>query len=35
MVAEHKGSTLLISKPAFGHDPEPVPSTTHPHNLFP
>jgi hypothetical protein len=28
-------STLLIPKPAIGHDPEPVPSTSHPHNLFP
>jgi hypothetical protein len=30
-----EGSTPLISKPAIGHDPEPVPSTSHPHNIFP
>jgi len=27
LVAESQGSTLLIPKSAFGHDPEPVPST--------
>jgi hypothetical protein len=26
LVAEPKGSTPLILKPAFGYDPEPVPS---------
>jgi hypothetical protein len=35
LVAESEGSTPLIQKPATGHDPEPVPSTSHPHNLFP
>jgi virulence-associated protein VagC len=33
-VAEPEGSTPLIPKPATAHDPEPVPSTSHP-NLFP
>jgi hypothetical protein len=32
-VAEHEGSTSLPPKPATGHDPESVPSTSHPHNL--
>jgi len=35
LVAEPEGSTPLIPKPATAHDPEPVPSTSHPHNLFP
>ena len=35
VVAEHKGSTPLISKPTTAHNPQPVPSTSHPHNLFP
>ena len=35
VVAEHKGSTLQIPQPTPAHDPEPVPSTSHPHNLFP
>jgi hypothetical protein len=26
MIAEPEGPTLLIPKPAIGHDPEPVPS---------
>jgi hypothetical protein len=30
LVAEPEGSTPLISKPAIGHDPEPVPSTSDP-----
>jgi hypothetical protein len=30
-----EGSTLPIAKPATGHDTEPVPSTSHPHNLLP
>ena len=34
MVAEHKGSTLLVPKPTTAHDPHPVPSISHPHNLF-
>jgi len=33
VVAEPKGSTPLTPKPAIGHDPEPVPSTSHPHYL--
>jgi hypothetical protein len=33
VVTEPEGSTPLIPKPAIGHDPEPVPSTSHPHNL--
>ena len=35
LVAEPDGSTPLIAKPVTAHDPEPVPSTSHPHNLFP
>jgi len=35
MAAENKGSTALISQPNTAHDPEPVLSTSHPHNLFP
>jgi len=35
MVAEQKGSTLLTPKPTTTHDPHPVPSISHPHNLFP
>jgi hypothetical protein len=31
LVTEPGGSTPLIQKPATGHDPEPVPSTSHPH----
>ena len=30
-----KCSTLLIPKPATAHDPQPVPSTSHPQSLFP
>jgi hypothetical protein len=35
LAAAPEGSTPLIPKPAIGHDPEPVPSTSHPLNLFP
>jgi hypothetical protein len=35
LVAECEGLTLWKSKPAFEHDPVPVASTSHPHNLFP
>jgi hypothetical protein len=35
MVAEPESSTPLIPKPATGHDPEPVPFTSHPHTLRP
>jgi len=35
LVAEPEGSTPLIRKPVTARDPEPVPSTSHPHNLFP
>jgi len=35
VVADTGGITPLIPKPANGHDPEPVPSTSHPHNLSP
>jgi hypothetical protein len=35
MVAEPESSTPLVPKPATGHDPEPVPTTSHPHNIFP
>jgi len=35
LIAEHNGSTPLIPKPTTAHDPEPVPSTSHPHSLFP
>jgi hypothetical protein len=35
MVAEPEVSTPLVLKSAIGHDPEPVPSIFHPHNLFP
>jgi hypothetical protein len=30
-----KGSTLLKPKPTIGHNPEIVPSTSHPHSLLP
>jgi hypothetical protein len=30
-----EGSTPVIPKSVIGHDPEPVPSTSHPHNLIP
>jgi hypothetical protein len=33
LVAEPEGSTPLIPEPATGHDPEPVPSTSHLHSL--
>jgi hypothetical protein len=33
VVAETADSTPLIPKPAFGHDPEPVPSTFDSHKL--
>jgi hypothetical protein len=33
--AEPEGSTPLMPKPATGHDPKPVSSTSHPNNLFP
>jgi hypothetical protein len=32
LVADLKGLTPLVPKPAIIHDPEPVPSTCHPHN---
>jgi hypothetical protein len=31
--AEPEGLTLLIPEPAIGHEPEPVPSASHPHNI--
>jgi len=34
LVAEPEGSTPLVPKLVTGNDPEPVPSTSHPHNLF-
>jgi hypothetical protein len=34
VVAEPEGSTPLIPKLIFGHDPEPILSASHPHNLF-
>jgi len=34
VVTELEDSTSLIPKPAIGHDPEPVPPTSHSHNLF-
>jgi len=33
VVADPQGSTLLIPKPATGHDPEPLPLFSDPHNL--
>jgi hypothetical protein len=33
-VAEPEVSTTLIRKPATGHDPDPVPSISHPYDLF-
>jgi hypothetical protein len=33
--AEPEGSTQLLPKPAIGYDPEPDPSSSHPHNLSP
>jgi hypothetical protein len=33
-VVKHKIWTPLTPKQAIGHDPEPVPSTSQPHNLF-
>jgi hypothetical protein len=35
LVEKPEGSTQLIPKSATGHDPEPVPSISHPHSLFP
>jgi hypothetical protein len=35
VVTNSEGSTPLIPKPAIGHDPDPVPSTSDLHNLFP
>jgi hypothetical protein len=35
LIAEPDGSTQLIPSPATRHDPESVPSTSHPHNPFP
>jgi hypothetical protein len=35
LVIESKGSTSLIRKHTIGLDPEPVPSTSHYHDLFP
>jgi len=35
MVTELENSAPLIKQPAIGHDPEPVLSTSHPHNPFP
>jgi len=32
-VAEREGSTPLIPKLPTRHDPEPIPSTSHPHSL--
>jgi hypothetical protein len=34
VVVDPEGSTPLIPKPAIGHDPDPVPSTCHPHVLI-
>jgi len=34
MVAQPEGSPLLIPKLTAGHDPDPVPRTFHPQNLF-
>jgi len=34
-VTEPEGSTPLMPKLAIGHDPEAIPSTSHPHNLTP
>ena len=33
LVVEAEGSTPLIPKPAFRHDPQSVLSTSHPHNI--
>jgi hypothetical protein len=30
-----QNTTLIIPKPAIGHEPDPVPPTFHPHNLSP
>jgi hypothetical protein len=35
IVLDCDGLTTLMSKPTIRHDPEIVPSTTHPQNLFP
>jgi hypothetical protein len=35
IVAEPEISTSLIPKPATGHQPEPDPASSYPHNLFP
>jgi hypothetical protein len=35
VVAEPGGSIPIISKLTIGHSPEPVTSTSHPHNLSP
>jgi hypothetical protein len=35
VVAELEGSTPLIPNPGIGHDLEPVPSISYPHNLSP
>lgn len=34
LAAERVGLTPLMSQGAIRHDPEPVPSRIHPHNLF-
>jgi len=34
LAAEPKGSAPLTPSPATGHGPEPVSSTSHPHNLL-
>jgi len=34
VVAERRGSAPLIPKPTVEHDPGPIPTTTHPHNVF-
>jgi hypothetical protein len=35
MVADNVGSMPLILKPFITHDPEPIPSTSHPYNHSP
>jgi len=33
--SRNQGSSPHLLKSATGHDPEPVSSTSHPHNIFP
>jgi hypothetical protein len=35
LLTEFQSSTPLMPNPTIGHDPEPVPSTSDPHNLSP